>query len=127
VAFSHRDVIIAQAEALETERAQAIAHYEHARVSEDGDKTLNWADRITEIDSKRAALNRIADQYVAMEQAQPRQNAYGLSDTEVEIARNSHSGGTAEQRIEEYARNKSRYQHMRATGQYRDDQGTVKR
>jgi hypothetical protein len=127
MAFSHRDVIVAQSENLEADRIKAVARYEHARVSEDNHETMAAADWIVEIDAKRAALDRIANQFVAAQQAQPRQNAYGLSDTEVEIARNSHSGGTAEQRLEQYARNKQRLQHMRATGEYRDDQGTVKR
>jgi hypothetical protein len=34
---------------------------------------------------------------------------------------------TNEQREELYARNKQKYQQARATGAYRDDQGTVRR
>jgi hypothetical protein len=127
VSFSHTDVLIAQGESLETERGRALAEYEHARISEDGDRTMAAADRIVDIDARRAALDRIANHFVAAEQSRPRGNAYGLSDDEMDIARNSHGSGTVEDRVKEYAQNKARYQHMRATGAYRDDQGTVRR
>ena len=129
MAFQHEDVIAAQALNLENERVQALAEYEAGRVNNDNYGCMAAANRILEIDAKRDALDRIASNYLAGQQRQQSQqsNRFGLSNDELAVAENSHSSGTRDQRIEQYARNKQRLQHMRATGAYRDDQGTVRR
>ena len=125
--FNHDDVIKAQYETLAAERARAAGEYEAARLSDDGDGTMSASSRLLEIDARVAALDRVTNQYVRQQTQQPQGNRYGLSPTEVEVAHNSHSGGTREERERSYAEQKAKLQHMRQTGQYRDDQGTVRR
>lgn len=125
MAFEHRQIIEAQYQHLANERAAAVAEYENGRISEDSYATMSAAERILEADQKRAALDRIAQTFVASQQRQPQGNKHGLSDEEIEVAKNWTCGGTADQRIDEYARNKQRYQQLRANGRYRDDQGKV--
>jgi hypothetical protein len=83
------------------------------------------ADRILAIDTMYNALAARANQYMAHQQAQPRGNAYGLSDDEIEVAKNSHSAGSVEDRIRDYAANKQKLAWMRQTGAYDDSQGKV--
>ena len=127
MAYSYEDIIRSQYEQKATEKAQALADLEAARVAENAIDTMAAADRIVEIDKSVSAIDRIAHQYVASQQAQPQGNRWNLSNEEMEVAKASHSAGTAEERIEEYARNKQRYRQARASGAYRDDQGTVRR
>jgi hypothetical protein len=127
MAYSYEDIIRSQYEAKAAERAQALADLEAARLNENPTDTMAAADRIVEIDKSVGALDRIANQFVASQQAQPQGNRWNLSNEEVEVAKASHSAGTPDERIEEYARNKQRYRQMRQSGAYRDDQGTVSR
>jgi hypothetical protein len=126
MAYSYEDIIRSQYEAKAAEKAQALADLEAARLNENAVDTMAAADRIVEIDKSVGALDRIANQYVASQQ-QPQGNRFGLSPTEVEIAHNSFSGASKEEKERSYAMNRDRLRHMRATGQYRDDQGTVSR
>jgi hypothetical protein len=126
MAYEHEAVIKAQYQQLANDRAQAAAEYEAARIAEDGSSTMFAADRILEVDQKRAALDRIANNYVASQQ-KPQGNQFGLNQDEMDIANGIASGDqtiTNEQRQRAYAQNKERLRYMRATGQYRDDQGS---
>ena len=128
MAYEHNAVIQAQYHQLEAERARALAEYEAGRVNEDEYSTMSAADRILEIDQKRTALDRIAQNLVAEQQQQG--NQFGLSNDEQDIARGMFTGDqklTAADRERIYAQNKEKLRHMRATGQYRDDQGSVRR
>ena len=127
MAYSYEDILKSQYEAKAADRAQALADLEAARLNENAIDTMAAADRILEIDKSVSALNTIANQYVATQQAQPQGNRWNLSNEELEVAKGSHSGGTVEERIEEYARNKQRYRQARANGSFRDDQGRVTR
>lgn len=127
MAYNYTDIMLAQDERISIEQAQATAELEAARLNEDYPGTLAASQRILELDVQRSALAQRAQQFAASQRAQPQGNKYGLTDEEVEVAKASHGAGTDEERIAEYARNKQRYQHMRATGEYRDDQGTVRR
>jgi len=126
MAYSYEDIIRSQYEAKHTEKAQALADLEAARVAEDPSGTMAAADRIVEIDKSVSAIDRIAQTYVAQQQ-QPQGNRYGLSPTEVEVAHNSHSGGSKEERERDYAENKNKLRYLRQTGQYSDSQGSVRR
>ena len=127
MAYSYQQILQSQYEAKAGERALALADLEAARINEDPSGTMDAANRILEVDKSVTALDRIAQTYIAGQQQQPQGNRWNLSAEEVEVAKASHSAGTAEERIEEYARNKQRYRHMRQTGEYRDDQGSVRR
>jgi hypothetical protein len=120
VAFKHEDIIKLQHERLVAERGAAVADLENSRFTENEYGTMDAADRIIQADAKLAALGRIADQYVAQQQV-PQGNRYGLNQDEQDVAKAS--GLTDEQ----YYQNRQKLRHLRATGQYRDDQGTVKR
>jgi hypothetical protein len=54
---------------------------------------------------------------------------FGVSPNELGIAKNwtSDPNMTDAQKVETYLQNRARYQHARATGAYRDDQGRVTR
>jgi predicted RecB family nuclease len=125
MAYEHKSVIEAQYQRLNADRAEAVARYESGRISEDEYTTMDAANAILDLDQKRAALDRIAQNFVAGQQ-QPRGNQFGLSQDEVEIA-NGIAGSDKtinnEQRQQAYAANRDRLRHMRATGQYRDQQG----
>ena len=125
--YDHGAVIKAKYEQLQAELAYANGRYESGRLSDDPDTTLQAASELIDVNQKIAALDRIAQTYVRQTQQQPQGNKFGLSPTEVEIAHNSHSGGTREERERSYSEQKAKLQHMRQTGQYRDDQGTVRR
>jgi hypothetical protein len=126
MAYEHESIIRAQYQQLEADRAQAYADLEAGRVSEDQYTTMEAGNRILEADMKRAALDNIANKYVASQQ-RPRGNQFGLNQDEMDIANGIASGDqtiTNEERQRAYAHNKERLRYMRATGQYRDDQGT---
>jgi len=126
MAYSYQQILQSQYETKAAERAQALADLEASRLAEDPSGTMDAANRIVDIDKSVTALDRIANQYVASQQ-QPQGNRWNLSNEEMEVAKGSHSGGTVEERIEEYARNKQRYRQARADGSFRDDQGRVTR
>lgn len=129
MAFDYAAIMQAQDDRISADQMRATAEFEAARLGEDPEAVMAASQRILELDAQRAALMQRAQQFMASQQnarSEP-SNKWGLTDEEVEVAKASHSAGTTEQRIEEYARNKQRYQSMRASGQYRDDQGTVRR
>lgn len=126
MAFEYPDIIKAQYETLAQQRAQATADLEAARISEDSYSTMEASNRIVDADMRRAQVDQIANRYVASQQQAPQGNRYGLSQDEVDIAKNMFSGDSRmkqEDREKIYAEQKSRLRHLRATGQYRDDQG----
>lgn len=128
--YEHRDVVLAQHNKLLAERARVVGEYEEARLGEYPDAVMYAADKLTEIDAKIGALNQIANNLVASQQQAQPQNKYGLNKDEQEIARGLASGDRSmsdEDRQRVYAEQKAKYQRMRATGQYRDDQGSMKR
>jgi hypothetical protein len=125
VAYEYDAIIRAQYETLAQQRAQAAADLEAARMSEDSYNVMDASARIVDADVRRAAVDQIANRFVASQQ-QPRGNQYGLSDDEVSIARGISGGDsslTNDDRERIYSANKNKLRHMRQTGQYRDDQG----
>ena len=130
MAYSYEEILQAQAGRLQAEQAQASADLEAARLAGDPDGVNIAADRILQIDLQMNALGGRARQFYSAQQSQPQGNKYGLSADEIELARGVASGDrrmSNDERERLYAENKSRYQRMRATGEYRDDQGTVRR
>lgn len=127
MAYSYEDILRAQYEAKAAEKAQALADLEAARINENAADTMDAANRIVDIDKSVGALDKITNSYLAGQRAQPQGNRFGLSPTEVEVAHNSFSGAEPEEKERSYAENKQKLQHMRATGAYRDDQGSVRR
>ena len=100
--------------------------YQHAEISGDVDGMAAAAQQMAGLRASARELDQMAQERYA---AQPRDvNRFGLSKDEIEVA-NSHpdSSMTPDQKQELYARNREKYRHMRATGEYRDDQGTVRR
>ena len=129
MAYEYESIIKAQYETIAQQRAQASADLEAARLAEDSYNVMDSANRIVDADMRRAQVDQIANQYVASQQ-RPRGNQFGLSDDEVSIARGISGGdssltNTDRERI--YAENRNKLRHMRATGEYRDDQGSVRR
>jgi hypothetical protein len=127
MAYDYSSIMQAQAERIQADAATAAADLEAARHREDSNAVMYHAEQLLTLDAQYAALAQRANTYFAQQQSQPRRHPSGLSDAEIEVAKNSHSHGTVEDRIREYSANKQKLAYMRATGQYRDDQGTVKR
>jgi hypothetical protein len=127
MAYDYFAIMQAQAERLEAESAATAADLEAARQREDTDGTMYAAQRLLELDAQYAALAQRANTYVSAQQTQAQRHPSGLSAAELEVAKNSHGYGTVEERIQDYVRNKQKLAHMRATGAYRDDQGSMKR
>jgi len=130
MAYDHESVIKAQYVQLQADRAAAVAQYEADRIAEDQYGTMSSANAILEADSKLAALNRIADTYVAGQQRAQPQNRYGLNEDEVTVARGLAKGDpklSNDDRERIYAEQRARYQQARRDGTYRDDQGVVRR
>lgn len=105
---------------------EASIAYRQAEIYDDVDGMAHAAQQMAGLRASARELDMMArDAYAA----QPRNvNRFGLSKDEIEVA-NTHpdSSMTQDQKQEVYARNKQRYQHMRQTGEYRDDQGSVRR
>jgi hypothetical protein len=127
--FRYDEIMQAQAAHIDAQQQLAAADLEAARVTDDAYGVRDAADRILNLDLMRNALNARAQTYFTSQAAQSQSpgSRWGLSDEEVAVAKASHSAGTDEQRIEEYARNKQRYWAMRASGEYDDSQGSVRR
>jgi hypothetical protein len=130
VAYKHDDVIKAQFDRLAAERARVVGEYEEARLNENADSVMYAADQITAIDAKIGALNQIATAYVAgQQQAQP-SNRHGLNKDQVEVAHGIAKGDpklTNDDREKLYAENRNKLSRMRASGEYADHQGLVRR
>ena len=138
MAFDHKDVIQAQYQQIASDRAAAVGTYESARINEDTDATMFAANAIIEADARLAALNRIANNLVASNRQAPlagedemsRNDAllarkYGLTGTQLSVAKGWTSDANLkdEDKVRTYIENANRYHGMRASGQYRDDQG----
>jgi hypothetical protein len=140
--FDYSAIMQAQYERIAADQAQAAAELEAARQIEDAHGTHTAATRILELDAQANALAQRANQYVARQSAPMMPGSedlshrdialcqkYGISPTELPVAK----GWTADPRlsdeakVEQFAQNRARYQHARASGQYRDDQGVVRR
>ena len=129
MAYDYRSIMQAQLQRLDTEGAEQAGELEAARIAEDPDR-CNWAaQRILEIDAQRNALAVRANQLDAQQRAQPVRHKYGLSPDEVEVARAATANPklTHDDKEKLYAEQRNRYRNARATGAYRDDQGSVRR
>lgn len=75
-------------------------------------------------------LELMAREASAAQQPRRDSNKYGLSADEITIANGLASNDrnlSNDERQRDYANQKARLQNMRMTGEYRDDQGTVRR
>jgi hypothetical protein len=128
MAYSYESIMQAQAQDIEAELAEANAELEAARRVEDPSRVRAASREILRLTAEFRDLGQIANDFYSQQQQQPQGNRFGLSADEIDVA-HSHPDPrmTNEQKQELYAHNRARYQHARATGAYRDDQGTVRR
>jgi hypothetical protein len=142
LAYDYRDIILDKHERLQVQRQQTLLELEIARQREDADGTRYAADQIIAIDGDIDRLNRVANAYVNQQQPSaygfdndtPRKHVelaqrHGVSPDRIGIALNWTTDPTMtdDEKVKTYMENTRRYEHDRATGRYRDDQGTVKR
>jgi hypothetical protein len=142
MAFTYEDTLKDQWQILEAERAEALAEYERARTSEDALGVREAGRAILRIDNEKAALAQVANRLVARQQPPPPVGAddlsrrdvdlasrYGLSAQEVAIAKGWTSSPSLsdEDRVKTYIEQRQKYRQQRASGEYRDDQGVVRR
>lgn len=106
---------------------EAQARFQQATLAGDLNAQVAASQELAGLRSTLKEYHQMATEHAASLQPAVPQNRYGLNKDEVDVARASRSDLPADQAEAEYARQKAKYQHMRATGQYRDDQGTVKR
>ena len=109
---------------------------EAARVSEDLATVNAASDAILRVDHDYQQLQKYANNLAAQTQQQQRQqqyNRHGFTATEIDVALNSFQDRpdlprlSREQKLDLYRANKDKYWQMRNSGQYRDDQGVVRR
>src|SRR5581483_8430654 len=107
----------------------AQAEFQQANIADDVEGAAFAAQKMAALRASMKELNGMATEYVASRQAAQPSNRYGLSPEEVEVAKNFTADPrmSEDQKLATYAEQKAKYQHQRATGQYRDDQGTVRR
>jgi hypothetical protein len=140
--FEHDQVVSAQFQQLAAERARALGEYEASRLSDDADRTMIAADRILDADAKLQALERVANKLATSQQPAPLPGSDDLSHRDVSLARHygltaqelgaakswtADSSMTDEAKVRSYVDNRQRLRQMRASGEYRDDQGVVRR
>ena len=141
MAWTHADILTSKFNDLQVERAEITAEYERARLVEDGEALNAALDRYATNDAQLRTLN---DAAMSM-QRQPQPAAgfgddvredhvelaqrYGLSPQQIGIAVNwtTDPNMSDEVKVKRYCENVNKLSRMRQTGQYRDDQGTVKR
>jgi hypothetical protein len=116
---------------------EAAAEYRQAQLAEDTDGMASAAMRMAGLEATVEKFNNMANRAMNPQPGPMPTNRYGLTPDEVEVAKNSFGAIrdrdghlvdlSDDQKFEIYARNKARYRHMRQTGEYRDDQGQVRR
>jgi hypothetical protein len=135
MAWSYDQTIAAAWQENEIEYKRALAEIDAAHVAEDWPGLQYATNRLQSAEQQAAWLSQKANnlhQQQQRAQAQPR-NRHNFSNTEVDIALNSFQDRpdlprlTRDQKLDLYQANKQRYWQMRNSGQYRDDQGTVRR
>jgi hypothetical protein len=142
VAYTYEQIIRAQYEVAEAEHASANAALEDARLREDPHDVQAAVDRIIANNNVVQQLNQAAMTMQRQQQPSaygfdsdtPRKHVelaqrHGVSPDRIGIALNwtTDQGMSDDEKVRTYMENVRRLAHERATGQYRDDQGTVKR
>jgi hypothetical protein len=115
MAYDYTAIMQSQFEMLQAEGAAQAAELEAGQLAEDPHRVHLAAANILEIDARMAALTLRANQFVANQQAAPRQNPGNLSDEELAVAKASYSAGTEAERVQSYIQNKAKYQRMIAS------------
>jgi hypothetical protein len=142
MAYTYQQILAAQYEVAQAENASASAALEDARLREDPSDVQAAVDRLVSNNMVIQQLNQAA---VQMQQPQQQPAAgfgddvradhvelaqrYGLSPQQIGIAVNwtQDPNISDEVKVKRYCENVNKLSRMRATGQYRDDQGTLKR
>jgi hypothetical protein len=143
LAYTYQQILAAQYEVAQAENASASAALEDARLREDPSDVQAAVDRLVSNNMVIQQLNQAA---ATMQQQQAPQPAagfgddvradhvelaqrYGLSPQQIGIAVNwtTDPNISDEVKVKRYVENTHKLSRMRASGQYRDDQGTVKR
>jgi hypothetical protein len=128
--FTHQQIIEDKYLRHAAEVAEASAEYEKARLLDDAYQVQSATDRLTDLKQQRMAMDALVHEHQAQQQHAQPQNKYGLNADQVIIANGIGSGDrtlTNDDRQRIYSENRAKLQRQRATGEYRDDQGTVRR
>ncbi|MES5485947.1 hypothetical protein QMZ05_24605 [Bradyrhizobium sp. INPA03-11B] len=136
-----RQVHARSVEGFQAAYAEETAAYQRAALAGDLDEAARAAQALAGLRATMRELETLANEAMTPRQ-QPLAGAEDLSHRDVQLAR--HYGLTAqeigvakgwtnnpdlsdEDKVRQYVENRQRYRHMRATGEYRDDQGKVTR
>jgi hypothetical protein len=119
---------------------QELSNFRQAQITGDIDECARAAQAMSGYRASMRELNNMASEAVA--QRQPLAGSDELSRRDVELATKygltAHEIGVAkgwtanpdisdESKVRSYVENRQRYRFMRQTGEYRDDQGAVRR
>jgi hypothetical protein len=105
----------------------AVAEFQQAKLAGDEQVMVDAANRIASFRSAQQQIPLMYQEAVNPAPAAPPVNKYGLTEAEAEVAKNfTHDPGlSVDDKMRTYAEQKTRYRHMRATGEYDDSQGRV--
>lgn len=109
---------------------EAASVYRQCELANDVDGAAAAAQQLAGLRASVNELNSMAREAYVQQMPRANANKYGLSADEVTIAHGMSGGDRTlsnDERERSYAEQKARLQHMRATGEYRDDQGQVRR
>lgn len=98
------------------------ANYRKAQLTGDFAEQTRAFQQMGEYRAGMMGCHSIATDHVASMQrqtAQPQQNKFGLSEREIEIAHNSYTGGSPEEKEQSYSEQRAKLHRMRASGAYR--------
>ena len=135
MAWTYEESLAASYQANQIEQRRALTELDAAHQCEDWAGLEHAKARLREAEGEERWLREKAQNLQRQQQAAqaaPR-NKHGFSNTEVDVALNSFQDRpdlprlTREQKLDLYQANKQKYWAMRNSGQYRDDQGTVRR
>jgi hypothetical protein len=113
--------------------ANEMTNFRQAQLNSDESEMVASANRIAALRSAKREIPMMYSEATSPRQAAPQVNQNGLTEVEAEVARNSFGpvkdargnmvDMTIDQKEKLYRYNRDKYQYMRQSGQYRDDQG----
>jgi hypothetical protein len=115
---------------------QEEAAFQTAKLTGDMGEQVRASQALASYRSAANEYHAMAVQHARSMQAAAKPDPYGLTAEEREVAKNSFGGVkqkgeyvdiSDDEKYALYAKNKAKYRQQRASGDYRDDQGTITR
>ncbi|MET4372556.1 hypothetical protein ABIA99_005265 [Bradyrhizobium sp. LB12.1] len=127
MAVDVREVQARSAEAFQVAYTEESANYQRAALVGDTEECARSASAMAGLRATCRELDMMAQEALNPQRPALPVNRYGLTAAETDVALNSFSGVSDAEKLESYARNKSKYRGMLARGEYSNNyQGSVK-